>query len=222
VGKQIVVAGNLGTGKTTLSANLAARFGGTAFSESPADYPYLEDMYGNMSRWCFNNQLSFMVKKAEEHLRITGGNKLGIQDRGVLETHEVFSQTFRIKRILDDRDFGILDRVFSMLRQHLAPVDVLIFMHAPASFLLARIEKRHRSSEGKVWRSLLEDLGCQYEEWYSGVAKAMPGRTIILDMTKVDFVANPQTLNDICAEVGKILDRSLSEKENRVSGMPNG
>jgi len=212
VGQLIVVSGNLGAGKTTLSSALAMRFNGIAFSEQPAEYPYLEDMYADLRRWSFNNQLSFMTKKAEEHLRIVESSRLGIQDRGVFETHEVFSRTFQMRGILDARDFGTLERVLSLLRPRLTKPDALIFLYAPTDFLVSRIEQRHRSSEHQVWPSLLDHLGRYYEAWFSCIKREMTGRVLSVDMSKVDFVSNPLQLDDICNEVRAIV-QTVSESK---------
>lgn len=201
MGQLVVIAGNLGSGKTTLARLLAERFEATVFGEIPAEYPYLEDMYTDMERWCFNNQLSFMIKKAEEHLEIQTGTKLGIVDRGMAETHEVFSRAFLELGMLSQRDYVMLHRTHSLLQPRLAPVDLVIFLYAPSAFLRARILQRDRSTEGAVWPPLLEELNRQYERWYD----ALVTKRIGLDMTTIDFVARRDDLESIYSRVEAIV-----------------
>ena len=201
MGQLVVIAGNLGSGKTTLARLLSERFEATVFGEIPAEYPYLEDMYADMKRWCFNNQLSFMVKKAEEHLEIQAGTKLGIQDRGMAETHEVFSQAFLKLGMLSQRDYTMLHRTHSLLQPRLEPADLVIFLYAPVPFLHARILQRDRSTEVAVWPPLLEELNRQYERWYDALATKHIG----LDMTGIDFVARREDLESVYSKVQTIV-----------------
>jgi deoxyadenosine/deoxycytidine kinase len=209
MGQLIVVAGSLGAGKSTLTRALANRFGGVAYSEIPDQYPYLVDMYSEMTRWCFHNQLSFMVKKAEEHVQIQGSRKFGIQDRGIMESHEVFSRTFRELGVLSARDYKMLDRTLAAIGPSLLPPDLVIFMHAPVPFLTERVIMRDRSGETAIWPGLMEELNRQYERWYNAITT----KHLRLDMTHIDFVLHPGDLDDIYSQVTSLLIEPFSTKE---------
>jgi deoxyadenosine/deoxycytidine kinase len=205
----ILVAGNIGSGKTSLTERLGARLGWCTAFESVADNPYLPDFYGNMKSWSFHLQVFFLGHRAQQYLELASGPQSAILDRSIYEDAHIFARALHYMGNLDERDYGSYRRVFDLVVRNLPPPDLLIYLRAPVEVLLARIRSRGRQIESGITGDYLTLLDSFYEDWMMSFDYC-PVLKIRTD--DLDFVNKPRHLDIV---EGRILDR-LTGKEHVV------
>jgi deoxyadenosine/deoxycytidine kinase len=205
----ILVAGNIGSGKTSLTERLGARLGWCTAFESVADNPYLPDFYGNMKSWSFHLQVFFLGHRAQQYLELASGPQSAILDRSIYEDAHIFARALHYMGNLDERDYGSYRRVFDLVVRNLPPPDLLIYLRAPVEVLLTRIRSRGRQIESGITGDYLTLLDSFYEDWMMSFDYC-PVLKIRTD--DLDFVNKPRHLDIV---EGRILDR-LTGKEHVV------
>lgn len=205
----IVVAGNIGAGKTSLTERLGARLGWETAFESVADNPYLPDFYADMRSWSFHLQVFFLGHRAQQYLDLAKDPHSAILDRSIYEDAYIFSRALHHLGNLNERDYLSYRRVFDLVIRTLPPPDLLIFLHAPVSILIERIRSRGRAIESGITAEYLGLLENFYDDWMS-VFDICPVLTIHTD--DLDFVHKARHLDIV---VRRIQDR-LSGKEDLV------
>jgi deoxyadenosine/deoxycytidine kinase len=203
----IVVAGNIGAGKTSLTERLGSRLGWTTAFESVSDNPYISDFYADMRSWSFHLQVFFLGHRAEQYLQLAALPESAILDRSIYEDAYIFSRALHHMGNLNERDYAAYRRLFTLVVRTLPTPDLLIYLRCPVEVLLHRIRMRARSIETGISPDYLGLLDNFYDEWMS-VFDICPVLTIRTD--DLDFVNKPQHL-DIVVE--RIQDKLAGKEE---------
>ncbi|GAB4208817.1 MAG: deoxynucleoside kinase [Roseiflexaceae bacterium] len=161
----IIIAGNIGVGKSTLVEILAEELGWQPYYEVVADHPYLKDYYDDRERWGFHSQIWFLLQRFEQHQEIADTPTSVCQDRSMYEDYEVFVKGLLEQGILSHRDFRTYRRLFYALVRSISPPSLMVYLQASVPTLQSRIGGRSRSYEQSIPASYLEQLNRRYDEW---------------------------------------------------------
>lgn len=161
----VLVAGNIGAGKTSLTERIGARLGWKTSFESVADNPYLADFYADMRAWSFHLQIFFLGHRAQQHLALASGPQSAIADRSIYEDLHIFSRALVHLGNLSERDFMAYRRVFELVVGNLPRPDLLLYLKAPVEVLMERIRRRGRTIEAGIDQDYLALLDSFYEDW---------------------------------------------------------
>ncbi len=181
----VAVAGNIGSGKSSLTRMLSQHYGWKSFYESVEDNPYLSDFYADMGRWSFNLQVYFLSKRFNDHKKIVDGKDSVIQDRSIYEDAEIFARNLHLIGKMDDRDYTNYVELYRVMMQYLRPPDLLIFLDARIETLVKQIARRGHEYEQSIPHSYLEQLSGHYKDWI-GAYKLGP--LLVIPSDEVDFV----------------------------------
>jgi deoxyadenosine/deoxycytidine kinase len=184
----ILVAGNIGAGKTTLTERIGARFGWWTGFESVADNPYLPDFYADMRTWSFHLQVFFLGHRAEQYLEALRDSRSAILDRSIYEDAHIFARALHHMENLNERDYHAYRQLFNVVVNGLSRPDLLIYLKAPVPVLMERIRRRARNIETGISAEYLTLLDSFYDEWLS-VFDLCPVLTIQTD--DLDYVNQP-------------------------------
>jgi deoxyadenosine/deoxycytidine kinase len=190
----VLVAGNIGSGKTSLTERLGERLGWATAYESVEDNPYLADFYADMRSWAFHLQIFFLGHRAEQHLAIARSPGSAIVDRSIYEDAEIFSRASLELGNLSERDYQSYRRVYRLVVDSLPAPDLLFYLRAPVPVLLDRIRARGRAIETGVTAEYLGLLDRLYGEWLDDF-DLCPVLTIRTD--DLDFVHQPPHLETV-------------------------
>lgn len=161
----IVIAGNIGAGKTTLVQILSERLGFQPFYEPVNDNPYLADFYQDMETWSFHSQLYFLTRRLRIHKQLLDVEGSVVQDRSVYEDAEIFARNLYLQGNISSRDYGVYQDLYQILISLLPPPDLIVYLRASVDTLLERIASRGRDFEAGITRPYLSSLNDLYEEW---------------------------------------------------------
>lgn len=203
----VLVAGNIASGKTSLTERLGARLGWRTAFESVADNPYLADFYGDMRQWSFHLQVFFLGHRAQQHLELAHRPESAIADRSIYEDAHIFARALFHLGNLSERDYQSYRTVFDQIVAGLPRPDLLLYLRAPVSVLLERIGRRGRTMESGISAGYLSLLETFYDEWIQAV-DFCPVLTIQTD--DLDFVHRPEHLAIV---VRRIQDRLAGKEE---------
>jgi len=181
----ILVAGNIGSGKTSLAARVGERLGYVTAFESVADNPYLPDFYADMRAWAFHLQIFFLGHRAEQHRALALAPESAICDRSLYEDYYIFARALRRLGNIAERDFLSYERLFRLVVNSLPAPDLLLYLRASTPTLLARIRGRGRVIEAGISGEYLDLLNALYADWLAGF-DLCPVLTIPAD--DLDFV----------------------------------
>lgn len=207
----ILVAGNIGAGKTSLTERIGERLGWRTAFESVADNPYLPDFYQNMQAWSFHLQIFFLGHRADQHLELAADPLSAICDRSIYEDAYIFARALNHLGNLNERDYLAYRRLFDLVVRNLPPPDLLIYLRAPVPVLMERIHRRARDIESGISSEYLTLLESYYDEWMANF-DICPVLTIKTD--DLDFVHKAKHLDTV---VQYIQDK-LAGKEEMVFG----
>ena len=188
----ILVSGNIGAGKTSLTERLGARLGWETAFESVSDNPYLADFYADMHKWSFHLQIFFLGHRAQQYLDMWELPQSVILDRSIYEDAFIFARALHHLGNLNERDFLAYRRLFDMVVDNLPPPDLLIYLKAPVPLLIERIRRRARSIETGISPEYLQLLESFYDEWLT-TFDVCPELTIRTD--DLDFVHDTRHLD---------------------------
>ena len=184
----IAIAGNIGSGKTTLTKMLAAHYGWIPKFE-PVDFnPYLADYYEDMERWSFNLQIYFLNKRFKDILEISKSDKVIIQDRTIFEDARIFARNLHDMGLMSTRDFENYTDLFDLMMSLVGMPDLLIYLRSSIPNLIAQIQKRGREYEKSIRIDYLSGLNDKYEEWIANY----PGNLLIVDADTIKFGNKPE------------------------------
>lgn len=189
----IAIAGNIGSGKTTLTRMLAKHYGWTPKFESVDFNPYLADFYEDMPRWSFNLQVYFLNKRFQDVVSISKGGETVVQDRTIFEDARIFAPNLHDMGMMSDRDFDNYSELFDLMMSLVGKPDLMIYLRSTIPGLIAQIEKRGREYEQGIRIDYLSGLNKRYEDWI----KDYDGRLIIVDKDNCDFLNRPEDFSAI-------------------------
>jgi len=207
----IAIAGNIGSGKTSLTRILTEEFGFTANFEDDNN-PYIGDFYEDMSRWSFNLQLYFLGRRLSQVLAMLRGGCDIVQDRTVYEDAHIFATNLHESGLMTSRDFATYMQVFE-LASGLAPQpDLLIYLRAGVPTLVSQIQRRGRAYEMSISEEYLRRLNERYNDW---IQNRYQGQVLIVDVDREDFILSPDSHARVIAEVAaRIEAHRAAEKQN--------
>jgi len=203
----VLVAGNIGAGKTSLTERLGARLGWHAAFESVADNPYLADFYADMRQWSFHLQVFFLGHRAQQHLELARRPESAIADRSIYEDAYIFARVLHHLGNLNERDYQCYRRVFDLIVANLPRPDLLLYLKASPSVLHERIRSRGRDIESGITVEYLSLLDTFYDEWIQAF-ELCPVLTIPSE--DLDFVHKPRHLDIV---VQRIQDKLMGKED---------
>ncbi len=201
MGQHIAIAGNIGSGKTTLAQLLAKHYHWDLLLEELDNNPYINDFYTDMQRWSFNLQVYFLNMRFNQVLEIRNNEKSVIQDRTIYEDAYIFAPNLHSMSLMSTRDFENYFSLFHSMEQFIKAPDLLIYLKASVPKLVNQIQKRGREYEESIRLDYLKKLNERYESWISTYNK---GKLLIIDVDDNNF---PEEAEDL----GKIIRRVDAE-----------
>ena len=196
----IAVAGNIGSGKSSLTTMLAKEFGWKPYYESVEDNPYLADFYADMKRWSFHLQVYFLSHRFQTHKKIVESPESVIQDRSIYEDAEIFARNLFDIGNMSKRDYENYTALYGAMIEYLKPPDLMIYLRADISTLKAQIAKRGREYEQSIPIEYLDQLNHHYEEWISHYKL---GKVLDIESDGMDFVHQQKDFEMIVGLVRK-------------------
>lgn len=183
----IAIAGNIGSGKTTLTRMLVSRYGWTPKYESVDFNPYLADFYEDMARWSFNLQIYFLNKRFKDVVEIAKMDDVVVQDRTIFEDARIFAPNLHDMGLMSTRDFENYTDLFDLMMSLVGYPDLLIYLRSSIPNLIAQIQRRGRDYEKSIRIDYLTGLNEKYEAWI----RDYPGRLLIIDADNIKFGNDP-------------------------------
>ena len=184
----IGIAGNIGSGKTTLTRKLAEYYGWTPKYEAVTYNPYLEDYYKDIPRWSYNLETYFLAQRFQDVLEIARSRDVIIQDRTLFEGVEIFVANNHDLGNLSDRDYDTYMHLFRLMMSMVNPPDLLIYLRCSVPHLVEQIRKRGRDYEQSMSLEYLSGLNERYEQWIA----RYQGRLLVIDADRLDFQNRPE------------------------------
>ena len=193
----IGVAGNIGSGKTTLTRMLSEHYGWVPKYEAVSYNPYLEDYYKDIPRWSYNLETYFLAQRFQDVLDIARSQDVIIQDRTLFEGVYIFVANNHDLGNLSDRDYNTYMQLFELMMSMVQPPDLLIYLRSTVPYLVAKIQKRGREYEQSMNLEYLSGLNRRYEEWIANYK----GRVLTIDADNLDFQNNPEDFSFITDKI---------------------
>jgi deoxyadenosine/deoxycytidine kinase len=194
MGMHIAIAGNIGSGKTTLSGLLAKNFNWQPHYEDVDTNPYLPSFYEDMQRWSFNLQIYFLNSRFRQIVDIRKSGKNVIQDRTIYEDAHIFAPNLHTMNLMTTRDYENYQSLFELMSSFIQPPDLLIYLRADVPTLVRNIQKRGRDYEASIRLDYLKSLNERYENWINNYTE---GKLLIFDVDNINFQENAEDLGRI-------------------------
>lgn len=193
----IGIAGNIGSGKTTLTSLLARHYGWTPKFESVSYNPYLEDYYADIKRWSFALEMYFLQQRLHDVLEISRSDAVIIQDRTLFEGVNIFVANNYAQGNLSERDYNTYMDTYNVMMSVVKLPDLLIYLKSSIPHLVSQIQKRGRGYEQTISIDYLSGLNERYERWIAGYS----GRLIVIDADRLDFLHRPEDFARITDQI---------------------
>jgi len=194
----IAVAGNIGSGKTTLTRLLAKHYGWEAHYEDADDNPYLHDFYDDMQRWSFNLQIYFLNCRFNQILDIHKKGNTVIQDRTIYEDAYIFAPNLHSMGLMSTRDFENYFTLFNLMSSLIQPPDLVLYLRASVPTLVNQIQNRGRKYEDNIRLDYLRRLNERYEAWIEAYNM---GKFLIVEADDYDFPNNTGHLREVIEKI---------------------
>lgn len=194
----IAIAGNIGSGKSSLTSLLHQEFGWPPHFESVDDNPYLPDFYADMKRWSFHLQVYFLSRRFILHREVFESGKTIVQDRSIYEDAEIFARNLHDIGRMDDRDYQNYRALYAAMTSYLRPPDLLVYLRAGIPTLQRQIRLRGRDFEQTIEVSYLEQLNKLYEDWIRSYSL---GPLLVIDSDEADFVHDTQKQEELLYKI---------------------
>lgn len=198
----IAIAGNIGSGKSTLTCMLARHYGWEARYEAVDHNPYLEDYYRDIHRWSFNLEVYFLKERFRDLLAIAQADHTIVQDRSIFEGVYVFMRNNKAMGHLSDRDYTTYMELFEQMMSVVKYPDLMIYLRASVPHLVGNIQRRGRDYEQTMKLEYLENLNMCYDDF---IYKMYKGRVMVLDKDSLDFQNNPRDFAQIVDRIDQTL-----------------
>ncbi|MHC1703206.1 MAG: deoxynucleoside kinase [Tenuifilaceae bacterium] len=198
----IAVAGNIGSGKTTLTRLLAKNYGWKPHFEDVDDNPYLNDFYEDMQRWSFNLQIYFLNSRFGQIVDIRRKGETVIQDRTIYEDAHIFAPNLHIMGLMSTRDFNNYLHLFNLMSSLIQPPDLLIYLRANVPTLVSQIQKRGRDYEKNIRLDYLQRLNERYEAW---IETYKLGKMLIIDVDNMNYADRPEDLRVVINKIDAMI-----------------
>jgi deoxyadenosine/deoxycytidine kinase len=198
----ILVAGNIGSGKSSLTERIGERLGWRTAFESVNDNPYLPDFYGDMKKWSFHLQVFFLGHRAEQHLELFNDPRSAIIDRSIYEDAYIFARALHSMGNINERDYITYKQVFDLVIRSLPAPSLLIYLKAPVEVLMDRIHIRGRQMESTISSEYLTLLDSFYTDWINNF-DLCPVLTLKTD--DLDFVHQSKHLDTVVEKINEKL-----------------
>jgi deoxyadenosine/deoxycytidine kinase len=193
----LAIAGNIGSGKTTLTTLLSKHYKFEPHYENVEDNPYISDFYEDMQRWSFNLQIFFLNSRYNTLLQLQKSKKNIIQDRTIYEDAHIFAPNLHSMGLMSTRDFDTYEKMFDSLSQTVKPPDLLVYLRASIPHLVNNIQKRGRDYEDSIRLDYLKRLNERYEGWISGYKP----KHLIIEVDDMNFAENAEQLGLIISRI---------------------
>lgn len=194
----IAIAGNIGSGKTTLAALLSKHYGWEAHYEDVETNPYLNNFYEDMQRWSFNLQIYFLNSRFRQIVDIRKSGKTVIQDRTIYEDAYIFAPNLHAMGLMSTRDFENYSTLFELMSSFIQPPDLLIYLRAGVPTLVNQIQKRGRDYENTIRLDYLKRLNERYNEWIDDYTH---GKLLIIDADTNKFSEKTSDLGEVIQKI---------------------
>ena len=202
----IAIAGNIGSGKTTLTEILTRHYNAKAYYEE-SNNPYIGDFYNDMQRWAFHLQIYFLGSRIQQTLdMLASGDDVIVQDRTIYEDAHIFADNLHEMGLMATRDIETYMKIFRLVTTLIPKPDLLIYLKASVPTLVSQIKKRGRAYEMSIQEEYLERLNRKYDEWISRIYR---GEVITIDVDRVDFVDDPSSLDDVVGRIESLKKSGL-------------
>lgn len=198
----IAIAGNIGSGKSTLTRMLARHYGWEARFEAVDHNPYLEDYYRDIHRWSFNLEVYFLKERFRDLIAISQSDHTIVQDRSIFEGVYVFMQNNKAMGNLSDRDYETYMELFEQMMTVVRYPDLMIYLRASVPHLVGNIQKRGREYEQTMKLEYLENLNRRYDEF---IYKMYKGRVMVIEKNELDYQNNPKDFAQIVDRIDSTL-----------------
>ena len=186
----IAIAGNIGSGKTTLTELIAKQFKWTPIYEQMDDNPYIANFYEDMRRWSFNLQVYFLHKRFKYVIDSRNTYDNIVQDRTLYEDAYIFAPNLHAMGLMNTRDFETYKALFELMESFIKPPDLLIYLKASVPTLIRQIERRGREYESSIRLDYITSLNNRYNSWIEQYSN----RKLIINMDDLDITDNPKDL----------------------------
>jgi deoxyadenosine/deoxycytidine kinase len=197
----IGIAGDIGSGKTTLTSMLAEHYGWTPKFEAVTYNPYLEDYYKDIPRWSYNLETYFLAQRFKDVLEIAGSNDTVIQDRTIFEGVYIFVANNKALGNLSERDYNTFMELFNLMMSMVKLPDLLIYLKSSVPHLVSQIQKRGREYEQSISLEYLAGLNSRYDEWIA----SYKGNVLVIDADNLDFKNRPEDFSYITDRIDAAL-----------------
>lgn len=203
--KFIAIAGNIGSGKTTLTRMLSKHYSWEPHFEVVANNPYLSDFYGDMNRWSLQLQVFFLSKRFQAHQMIVKSQVSAIQDKSIYEDAHIFARALKEGGQMDERDYENYFELYSTMTQFLNPPNLVVYVKRSVPCLKERIKERGRTFEQNIPEDYLQLLEHCYEDW---ISEYQLGKVLVVNADSLDFKNNPKDFDYICHKIDSALKES--------------
>lgn len=195
----IAIAGNIGSGKTTLTRMLTERYDATAYLEE-VDNPYIGDFYEDMNRWAFNLQIRFLGSRIQQTMDMLSASRERtiFQDRTIYEDAHIFADNLHEMGLMSSRDIETYMKIFRLVTTLIPKPDLLIYLRASVPTLISQIRKRGREYEMNIDEQYLNRLNVKYNNWIDTI---YDGPMMVIDKDREDFVDDASVFERICARI---------------------
>ena len=202
----IAIAGNIGSGKTTLTQILTKRYDAKCYLEE-CHNPYIGDFYEDMNRWSFNLQIYFLGSRIQQTMDMLADNRDSgaiFQDRTIYEDAHIFADNLHEMGLMASRDIETYMKLFRLMTTLIPKPDLLIYLKASVPTLISQIRKRGREYEMNIDELYLKRLNDKYNNWIDNIYE---GDVLVVDKDHEDFVSDPTVLEKICARLDALENR---------------